>query len=118
MLNYVIHLNIRVVKKLELLQKFSDEFDLITLTETQLDPDIEDNEFELDSFSKHIIQKDRNKFGGGLLIYSKEEIFVIRRREFENQTDEIIWVEIRVKGRRLLRCTTYLPQLTEQGYWA
>ena len=52
MLNYVIHLNIRVVKKLELLQKFSDEFDLITLTETHIDPDIEDNELEHDSFFK------------------------------------------------------------------
>jgi hypothetical protein len=52
---------------------------------------------EIDSFSKHIIRKDRNNAGGGLLIYFKDYISVIRKNELENHIDESIWVEIQGK---------------------
>jgi hypothetical protein len=52
---------------------------------------------EMDSFSKHIIHKDRNNAGGGLLIYFKDYISAIRKNELENHIDESIWVEIRKK---------------------
>jgi hypothetical protein len=52
------------------------------------------NQFiEIDSFSKHIIRKDRNNAGGSLLIYFKDYISVIRKNELENHIDESIWVE-------------------------
>jgi hypothetical protein len=34
---------------------------------------------EIDSFLKHIIHKDRNNAGGGLLIYFKDYISAIRK---------------------------------------
>jgi hypothetical protein len=43
----------------------------IAVTETHLHPNISNNDIEIDSFSKHIIRKDRNNAGGGLLIYFK-----------------------------------------------
>ena len=52
-------------------------------------------------FSKHIIRKDRNNAGGGLLIYSKDYISVIRKNELENNIDESIWVEIQGKGKNV-----------------
>jgi hypothetical protein len=52
---------------------------------------------EIDSFSKHIIHKDRNNAGGGFLIYFKDYISAIRKNELENHIDESIWVEIRKK---------------------
>ncbi|WP_218973792.1 hypothetical protein, partial [bacterium endosymbiont of Bathymodiolus sp. 5 South] len=59
--------------------------------------------------SKHIIRKDRNNAGGGLLIYFKDYISVIRKNELENYIDESIWVEIQGKGTRFLLCSTYRP---------
>jgi hypothetical protein len=44
---------------------------------------ISNNDIEIDSFSKNIIRKDRNNAGGGLLIYFKDYISVIRKHELE-----------------------------------
>jgi hypothetical protein len=59
--------------------------------------------------SKNIIRKDRNKAGGGLLIYFKDYISVIRKHELENHIDESIWVEIQGKGTRFLLCK-FIPR--------
>ena len=68
-------------------------------------------------FKKNIIRKDRNKAGGGLLIYFKDYISVIRKHELENHIDESIWVEIQGKGTRFLLCSTYRPEWTDADYW-
>jgi hypothetical protein len=46
---------------------------------------------ELDSFDKNPQRKDRNNSGGGLLIYSKEDLGICRKHELENDIDEAIW---------------------------
>jgi hypothetical protein len=77
-------LNIRSARnKLDFLNNFTDEFDIIAVTETHLHPNISNNDIEIDSFSNHIIRKDRNNAGGGLLIYFKDYISVIRKNELE-----------------------------------
>jgi hypothetical protein len=45
-----------------------------------------------------IHRKDRSNSGGGLLIYSENDISISRKSELENNLDETIWVEIRSKG--------------------
>jgi hypothetical protein len=45
--------------------------------------------------------KDRTNSGDGLLIYSKEDIGICRKRESENDIDETIWVEVHAKGHSL-----------------
>lgn len=112
-------LNIRSIRnKLKFLDNFSDEFDILALTETHLDPNICDKDIELNSFSNKIIRKDRNNFGGGLLIYVKDDIGILRRNDLENQSDETLWVEIRAKGQTFLLCNTYRPPESNDGhYW-
>jgi hypothetical protein len=51
-----------------------------------------------DSFDKNPQRKDRTNSGGGLLIYSKEDIGICRKHELENDIDETIWVEVHAKG--------------------
>ena len=61
-------MNIRSAwNKLDFLNNFTDEFDIIVVTETHLHSNISNNDIEIDSFSKNIIRKDRNNAGGGLL---------------------------------------------------
>jgi hypothetical protein len=69
---------------------------------------------ESDSFSKPIIRKDRNNAGGGLLIYSKDYISVIRKNELENHIDESIWVEIQGNGTTFLLYSTIHIDLNGQ----
>ena len=114
----VCNINIRSIRnKLEFLHNFMDEFDVVTVTETHLDPTVSDDDLILDSFSKNIFRKDRNNAGGGLLIYIKDDIAVHRRRELENHVDETIWVEVRGKGQNFLLCNTYRPEWTDAEYW-
>ena len=42
--------------------------------------------------------KRRSNSGGGLLIYSKNDISISRKSELESNLDETIWGEIRSKG--------------------
>jgi hypothetical protein len=53
--------------KLDFLNNFTHEFDIIAVAETYLHTNISNNDIDIDSFSKHIIRKDRNNAGGGLL---------------------------------------------------
>ena len=104
--------------KIEYIQNFTDEFDVVTLTETHLDSHVNDDELKLDSFSKKIIRKDRNRSGGGLLIYVKDYLIVQRKPELENYIDETLWVEIRDNGLSFLLCNTYRSDFSDGQYWA
>jgi hypothetical protein len=93
----ICNINIRSIRnKINFLKNFVDEFDIIVLTETDLDN-----------------SKDRTNSGGGLLIYSKEDIGICRKREPENDIDEAIWVEVHAKGHSFLLCNTYRPEWTD-----
>ena len=116
---YICNINIRSIRnKINFLQNFVDEFDIIVLTETHLDNSIENTDIELDSFDKNPQRKDRTNSGGGLLIYSKEDIGICRKHELENHIDETIWVEVHAKDHSFLLCNTYRPEWTDSEYWA
>jgi hypothetical protein len=75
----ICNINIRSVRnKLHFLQNFADEYDILCITESNLDVKINNDDLSLDFFSKTFIRKDRNNSGGGLLIYLKDDIFVER----------------------------------------
>lgn len=53
------------------------------------------------SFSENIIRKDRNDFGCGINIYTKDDISVTKKGVHENHTDETLWLEIRGQGEQV-----------------
>ena len=88
----ICNITIRSIRnKINFLQNFVDEFDIIVLIETHLDNSIENRDIELDSFDKNPQRKDRTNSDGGLLIYSKEDIGICWKHELENDIDETIW---------------------------
>ena len=99
------------------IQNFAEEFDIVTVTETHLDPNINNEELMIDSFSQNIFRKDRNNAGGGLLIYTKDDMSVTRKGVLENHIDETIWVEIRGKGQTFLLCCTYRSEWSGVEYY-
>jgi hypothetical protein len=94
-----------------------NDFDILVVTETHLDNQINDSDITLDSFPNIIHRKDRSNSGGGLLIYSENDISISRKSELENNLDETIWVEIRSKGQSFLLCNTYRSPCTYIDYW-
>ncbi|XP_071123817.1 uncharacterized protein [Mytilus edulis] len=114
----ICNLNIRSIRnKLEFLNNFTDEFDVLAVTETHLDPSVSEDQLKLDSFN-NIIRKDRNNFGGGLMIYVKDDIGIVRKSELENPFDETLWVEIRAKGQNFILCHSYRPPNADTDFWA
>jgi hypothetical protein len=73
---------------------FAEDFDILLLTETHLNERIDECDIFLESFSNIIQRKDRTNAGGGLLIYAKDTIRMVRKQELENSIDETLWVEI------------------------
>ena len=85
--------------KIEFLETSLNDFDILVVTDTHLDNQINDSDITLDSFPNIIHRNESSNSGGGLLIYSKNDISISRKFELENNLDETIWVEIRCKGK-------------------
>lgn len=64
----ILHLNIRTIKnKVAHLNKIVHDFDILCFTETHLDFNVTNESLMFDGFNT-IYCKDRNCFGGGVLI--------------------------------------------------
>ena len=84
-------LNIRSIRnKIEFIENISDEFDFLLLNETHLNEQIDNTEIYIEPYTNNIQRKDRSNHGGGLLIYSKEDICITRLSQLENNFDEFM----------------------------
>jgi hypothetical protein len=115
----ICNINIRSVRnKLHFLQNFADEYDILCVTESLLDVNINNDNLSLDFFSRTFIRKDCDNSGGGLLIYFKDDIFVERGvTDLENDIDETIWIKVRARGQtfRIGECPSNSPFLKDNG---
>ena len=83
--------------------------DIIIGTETHLDSDFSDTEFLPSNYKTH--RKDRNKYGGGVLIALRDELFELSSRVHELETNcEILWIKLKSKDSKdLYICSYYRP---------
>ena len=83
--------------------------DILVLTETKLDSSFSSNQFILEGYSKPF-RLDRNRNGGGLLVYVREDIPCkeLKLHSF-NEDIEGIFIEINLRKCKWLLFTTYHP---------
>jgi len=87
-------------------------FDVICLTETWLDNSIDANSIRLIGYCDPF-RLDRNRYGGGVLAYVKNNIYCVRRFDFESPDVEILWLELKtINSRSLHLAVCYLPPNT------
>ena len=107
----VCHLNIRsLVSKLEELQIFLEKHSVahvMGLSESWLDKSVTDSEIAVPGFRMH--RMDRNRRGGGVLVYVSEDVRSVRRQDLEEDGIEAVWIEARVKKTHVLLCNLYRP---------
>ena len=105
------HLHVRsIMNKLDHLKILMSKnpFDIICLNETFCDDSIADNEISLPDYS--IERKDRNRHGGGVAMYIRNNLTFVRRIDLETDDVECIWVEIKCKHRQpVLMSSIYRP---------
>jgi len=106
------HLNTRSlmpkVEDVELLL-LSSKMDILTLSETWLDQSIQPYEIKVDGYNT--IRKDRNRHGGGVMIYIREEIDYTERHDLEHDSIEATWIEVPnlLRKEKTLICSYYRP---------
>ena len=85
-------------------------FDILIITEAKLDDTYSISQFHIDGYSMPY-RLDRNRIGGGVIIYVKEHIL----RAFPNDI-EGIFVEINFRKSKWLLCLTYHPPSRSDPY--
>ena len=84
------------------------DIDILMITETKLDDSFPVSQFEIDGFSTPFRQ-DRNKNGGGILLYICSYIVASKLNSYIFPNDvEAFFIEIK-KGKKWLICCSYNP---------
>lgn len=109
---HIVHLNIHFIypklDEIKLIMSDQNNIDLFCICETFLDTTVSDQELVIDGYA--VFRKDRNTFGGGLLIYVKDYLSCTHRVDLEHSNLEAIWLEVKFKhSKPLLVCYTYRP---------
>ena len=113
------HLNINsVVGKLDQLKVLIvNNIDILVLTETKMDSSFPNAEFRIDGFSSPF-RFDRNRFGGGVLIYVREDI-TCKQLTKHILPDEMegIFDEINLRKTKWLLFDGYRPPRQQAEYF-
>ena len=91
----------------ELVPLIDNNVDILVLSETKLDGTFPENQFSINGFKKPY-RKDRNKFGGGVMIYVREDIPSQEKDKYKLPDGvEGIIVEINLRKSKFLLIGTY-----------
>ena len=90
-----IHVNVRsLVSKVAEIRRllYETKAAVLAVSESWLDDTIGDNEIGVDGYS--VLRRDRNRHGGGVLVYVKDGLAFNRRPDLEVEGCETLWVEL------------------------
>ena len=94
-----------------------DKIDILILTETELDSNFQTSEFCIEGYSKPY-RRDRNRNGGGILIYVREDIPSKELLKFKFPSDiEEIYIEMNLRKTKWLFLGTYHPPSQSDNYF-
>lgn len=86
----------------------NDYIDILCISETKIDESFPTSQFHVNDYKIH--RKDRNAFGGGLLVYVRSSIPHRQRSVITNDFGiEILVIEIILKGEKVLYLFIYKP---------
>ena len=93
----IAHQNIRkIIGKIEelrlVISKVKSSFHLLTFSETWAHKEIFYYELEISGYQ--LFRRDRGRKGGGLLVYARNDVEVVRRSDLESPTIESLWIEV------------------------
>ena len=83
-------------------------FDIITFCGARLDASVSDNEIYIDGYK--IVRNDRNRNGGGVIIYVHSSLNHVVLEEYNNQNLELACIEVKVnKQKPFILLSWYRP---------
>ena len=88
--------------------------EIVCVDETKLDESFPDHQFKIDGYQFPPF-RDRDKHGGGKVVYVKEGLIVNRIKEFETNKSETICLELTNSNKKSFIMYTYrLPNETNK----
>ena len=104
----IAHLNINSIRNkfTFLAECIKDNIDILVISETKIDDSFPTQQFMLPGFSSPF-RFDRNQHGGGLLVYTREDIPC--RLIHKSTKIESLFIEVNLRKQKWLLCTIYVP---------
>ena len=91
-----------ILNKLDILQAELFEVDILSFTETWLNPGISTDDLLMQSYNTPERKDRTGDSHGGIMIYLKEGIYYKRRNDLEIRGFECIWIEIIYNRKHIL----------------
>ena len=85
------------------------------MCETFIDSNVADNEISIDGYS--IVKKDRNRHGGGVLLYVKDGITYTEITELAFEQVKSVWIKLMYKKETLMLGVVYRPPSSNNDYF-
>ena len=80
----IFQLNIRSLRnKVAYLSDIASDYDIVCVTESHLDENVDTKDLFIDGFYPDPIRKDRTAHGGGIVIYISNKLLIKRLQQFE-----------------------------------
>ena len=103
------HLNVRSLlpkyDEVQVLLEGCGAGQVLGLSEMWLDESVTDAEVAVNGYHMH--RRDRGMRGGGVLVYVSDDIRSVRRRDLEAVDMEALWIEVKVRERKVLLCIVF-----------
>ena len=113
----ILHINAQSIRhKMDAFRAESAGYDIICVTETWLNPNIDNDTISMDGFHNPF-RKDRNDSHGGVAIYINESLHVTGKPEYDVDGLETVWVEVKTTHFKCLINATYRPPNSAAEYW-
>ena len=88
---------------------FKTEVDILWIDETKIDLSYSDSQFHIDGYQFPPFRKDRNKHGGGKIVYVRNGIIAERIKQFEEGFGETICLEFTLSKKKWCVLFVYRP---------
>ena len=113
----ILHLNTQSIrKKLDKVEAECIGYDIVCLTETWLNKNINSKTLKLHGFNPPF-RKDRPDGYGGVAIYISENLSAVKRPDLDVNGLEALWIEVRHPQLKSLFCAMYRPPKSKVAYW-
>ena len=85
----------------------------VVIGESKLDSEFPDDQFHIDGYSFPPYRRDRNQHGGGLLMFTRNDLITRRLENFKSSNIEMICIELIISKRKWVIFSVYRPPKTK-----
>lgn len=85
--------------------------DILCIDETKLDSSFPDHQFKIEGYQYPPFRRDREKLGGGKMVFIKDGLICKRLEKFETLISETICLELTINNKKWFLCFAYRPPI-------